>query len=246
MFPLLCLALIGQASVPRQADPVVVSHASVGEAPGATQGAPRMRTAEVDIVNTTDRPVTAWAVAFVAELTDGTTERIGFGMDGYVSYEGLIRDSRGSVIHPHGTVHFSDLLGMSTERAIGDVHATLRYAVFADGSWVGDPQAVRDVFSHRANTATVLKEIVSVLRKAQSNARGRQSLEAALSYLPAPVLNNAGYADLLTLRQNIQRALDGVIKGAPEDLLAYWLSAAEARWKAAERHGRQGPRLPSK
>jgi len=240
MLLILCVLLIVQAAA--VTTPLAVAVSLGSQAPRA-DGADAAPTAEIEFANNTDVAVTAWAVDVVAKLRGGASEHHGVGTDGYIAYAGVVPEGRRVVIWPHASLRWSEPLSRRDDLEVVNLHATLRYAVFADGSWVGDPQAVREQFARRARSVTVLQNIVSILRNAQASAHGRESLELALSSLVEPARDNDGYGEWLTLRQALRWGLDGSpnVTAAPDDLLAGRLVQAERRLYAAEMHCRQGP-----
>jgi hypothetical protein len=227
---------------------VTLSNVVLSEMPGGEPGS-SMRTVEFDLVNNTSNTVTAWAVAFLANRQDGQTEATEFGADGYKEYANLIPvpQSGSGVILPHGSTHSSTMLSTPVTVPVARLNASVRFAVFADGSWWGDESAVRKLFTERESRCLALYEMVTALRKARVSARGRDSLVAALSNLDA-VTPGYGAGLAIVVRRNIQRALDGDPKttGNPDDLMVHWLLQTEAEWQAADQQRRLGPRVADK
>jgi hypothetical protein len=237
----------GQARPTDRQALVTLANVAVSDSPSVKPGT-SIRAVDFDLVNTTNKIVTAWEVAFVATRQDGQTEVTTFGADGYKEYANLIPapPSGSGVIAPHGTIHASTTLSTPVTVSIVRLQSSVTFVVFGDGTWWGDEAAARKLFEQREARCDALYEMVTALRKARLSAKGRDSLVAALSNLDAlPPGLPAGVA--IVMRRNIKRVLDDpTMKGDPDALLVHWLLQTEAEWQAADNQRRQGPRVGEK
>jgi hypothetical protein len=196
---------------------------------------------EFDIVNDTNVAVTAWKIGITVRHANGTAERVTTSTDAYVAFTGLIPDSKGAVAHPHSTIRGSVTIDKAGPE-VQDVSAALICAIFADGTWTGDPKDVDALFARRDANYQDLTEIITDLRAARASASGPPALRDALDRLNRPGQNREATALKEVMRENIQAALKSPDKAGapPEGLLAQWILNSEARLLATEAHRHKG------
>ena len=232
------LAQVARVGSMPAVEPVIVSRVSAGSSNG-------IRTVEFDVINNTGQTITAWKVAVEADRSDAKTERSTIANDGYLIFSGLISD-RGDVVVPaHGSIRGATTIDASKDVEVLAVRASLRCAIFADGSWSGDRSDAESMFKQRESNYKALTDIVSDLRRARLTAKGVEGLRLALSHLDRIGQDDCDHAYKVTMRRNLQMALSGnrSIKGTPDDLMTHWLLSTEQRWEATSQHRRQGPQL---
>jgi hypothetical protein len=196
---------------------------------------------EFDIVNDTNVAVTAWKVGITVRHANGPAERVATATDAHVAFAGVIPDSTGAVAHPHSTIRGSVTINNAGPDVL-DVSAALIYAIFADGTWTGDPKDVDELFARRNANYQDLTEIITDLRAARASASGAPALRDALDRLNRHEQSGGTSALKEVMRRNIQAALKSPNKAGapPEELLAQWILRSEARLQATEAHRHKG------
>jgi hypothetical protein len=194
---------------------------------------------EFAIVNTGNQAVTAWSVDVTVRLSDGTVRNTGAGADAYLKYAGIgagkIRSSVPSYGTIRGTAAIIEPLG---DLVVVSVRSTLRWAIFADGSWVGHSEDVQRVFQRREREMHAMGVIVAALRAGRAKGSGSEALRSALEYLNSREQDDYDQGDKITMRRNLQMAIEEKLKISPEEFFAYWIPRCEAKWTAAELHRR--------
>jgi hypothetical protein len=214
--------------------PVSVSQPTVG---ALTDGAPVI---EFSVTNGAKQTVTAWEVRVELTLSDGTSGGLSLAREGYASFEGVVTD-RGQeppFIRPGasivGTIPVPDMRGLSFAVRGGNVV----WAIFEDGSWVGDPERVQANFKRRQDERRAMQEIVGALRTGIST--GPDGVAVALTLLtPKDSATEDNHAKRL-MRENLKRLARKQTNSAfPVNVLPYLqqlLASYEAPLAAAEKH----------
>jgi hypothetical protein len=186
-----------------------------------------------DVVNKTNGTITAWKVALMLQRRDGSTQRLVIGSDAHIAYAGLVPDP-GAVLYPNGSVRGTTTVSTPASN-IQNVTAALVCAVFADGTWLGVPDEVDQIFQQRQTNYEALTEIVTSLRAARASGQGADALRDAIDRLNRPGQKDHSLKE--RMRGNIQMALRPSAKPVPpEQLLAEWILQSEARLQATEAH----------
>jgi hypothetical protein len=153
-------------------------------------------------------PVTAEVRAAVVRLTEPVVLRA--GRDAYLQLTGQPLAAAGGrvetpqIVAPGRTDSFRSPRQQSVDPET--VVASLRYAVFDDGSWVGDRRAVETVFEMRASEALAWRHVASVLETARRGGDARYALDVARQTLNDNSLGDSFIAH--SVRDTIKQALD--------------------------------------
>ena len=202
-------------------------------------------TLQYSIMNRSSQAVTAWHVEFTVSLSNGKVVTGGHAKDGYESYA-IHREST-AVVYPQQSVDSRKLFSeINNGVAVTAATATLLYAIFADGSWIGDATAVNDIFRRREAEAQALAFVSGALRAGFASGKGHAALRAALQQLNSAdsVVANSVFTSVA--RKNLQRMLERT-RSDQQDLvdseLRNLLLTTEAQWQAAEEHRRSKGKL---
>jgi hypothetical protein len=103
----------------------------------------------------------------------------------------------------------------------------LSYAIFADGTSIGDPALVMAAFKQRARWADAYASIASILRDAQAAGSTLAALQAALDRLNAKDQPDFDIGIKQAQRRNLQMLLNGTIKEAPDRALQRLIGDAQ-------------------
>jgi len=129
----------------------------------------------VRLTNTTTQPVTAWSLAATTRSTSGRTHREVYTSDGYLS----------EVTHglPGAAEQLERLMpGESRQIPLDALQpgATVDViaAVLADGTAVGDEEAIAEIFAHRAKERDALKAVVDAFNEVLPSKHGGEALTA--------------------------------------------------------------------
>ena len=121
------------------------------------------------------QPITAWQVNVRLTLSNGKVVNRGQSKDGFDTY--ALGKPNDVVINPEGSVFgqmvLIDDLGLEGKLTVADVQQTVAYAVFADGTAVGDEAGITDVFHQRALEAEALAVVAAALRAGLAKGSGR-------------------------------------------------------------------------
>lgn len=202
-------------------------------------------TLQYSIMNRSSQAVTAWHVEFTVSLSNGKVVTGGHAKDGYESYA-LHREST-AVVYAQQSLDSRELFSeISNGVTVTSATAILLYAVFADGSWIGDATAVNDIFRRREADAQALAFISGAFRAGFAAGTGHVALRAALQQLNSAdsVVANSVFTNVA--RKNLQRILERT-RSDQQDLvdseLRNLLLTTEAQWQAAEEHRRSKGKL---
>ena len=137
------------------------------------------------LTNTTNQPITAWAVHLRERQPDGKSTDITATTDKYIAdaRRGLESDEQVNSrwLMPHQPHSFT-LPGSHTN---ADVTAVA--AVFADGAVAGDQSITADVFRRRAVMRDTTRDVLLQLRSVQSSYKGNAAIREASVRLSTPV-----------------------------------------------------------
>jgi hypothetical protein len=242
MFPILVVLLwiaIGTSAQQPPGELVVASSPLVVAGPNG------LTVAEFDVTNKTGQAVTAWDVLVEATLSNGTLSARGTAPDGYGAYAGVYPDNN-VFIRPHASVRRQVLLSVPTGVTVVGVRAVLRCAIFADGSWIGDAERARSVFTQRERDRDTYGFIAAALRAGYAAGAGPDGLKVALDRLSTKDQEDYGNPLKEVMRQNLQRALERKAQGSPNELLRILVLQTEANWVAADASRRPKPSGPEK
>ena len=104
-----------------------------------------------------------------------------------------------------------DDLGLEGKLTVADVQTTGAYAVFADGTAVGEEAGIKDVFHQRALEAEALAVVAAALRAGFAKGSGRAGLHAALQELNSTDQTDFDNMSKRVMRKNLQRVLDSPV-----------------------------------
>jgi len=233
---LLVALLIGQAGPSNTVDIVVVSNPTIVPAPR------NQHFVEFIVTNNGDVAVTAWGVAVEAIFSDDSVRTMGVAVEGYGAYEGLT-SSENRAIPPHGSARGRILFGENGGHTIVAARTALRWAVFADGSGIGDPAGREDIFRQREREYQAWSFVLTTLKTAQTRGSGRQGLSLALQGLNVQSQEDHEHPVKRQMRRNLQMAVEGhpSITASPDDFLRKWISRAQLELNAADTHRRPRP-----
>ena len=127
------------------------------------------------------------------------------------------------------------------------MQTAVAYAVFADGTAVGEETGIEEVFHQRALEADALAVVAAALRAGFAKGSGRAGLRAALQELNSTDQTDFDNMSKRVMRKNLQRVLDSPLtpgETAPDDYLRQWLLTTESKWQAADTHRRAKPAKP--
>jgi len=156
-----CLALISAVFAAAES-PLTVSDVVTGPS------------SHVKLTNTAAQPVTAWSLA-ATSTSDGRTHREVYSSDGYLS----------EVTHglPGANERLERLMpGESRQLPLDPLPAGTTVevvaAVLADGTALGDEQAIAAIFAHRAKERDALKAVVDAFNDVLPARHGAEALTA--------------------------------------------------------------------
>jgi hypothetical protein len=202
-------------------------------------------TVQYSVINRATRPITAWHVNFTLVLSNGKVVTGGQAKDDYEAY--ALRKESAAVVYPGQSVT-SRLTFAEIDGAGGVVvtraTATLWYAIFADGTWLGDAADVKQTFKQRQADADALALIAGALRAGFAAGSGHTASQVALHRLNSAEVADADNVLIRVARKNLQRILDHTrseqVEIADENLRILLL-ASEEQWEAADKHRRANP-----
>jgi hypothetical protein len=197
----------------------------------------------VSITNLTGKAVTAWGIAINVRLAQGGTQHVEVGRDAYLEFAGIVPTDAVAVGHNaiggRETVNTRVAFRLQDNTATGlAMDPTVTWAIFEDGSWVGDPAAVQRVFRQRQLDKDAYALIVAALRTGYTNGSGQTALSIALERLNDKNQNDYDHADKVVMRRNLEMALRGALKVSPQAFLQHWITKVEGKWTAADEHSR--------
>ena len=225
MHAVLIVLLIGQTPRDIARPAVTVSNAVMIPAEG-------YESLEFRITNNTAQAITGYGVQIEVTWTDGKTTREGLGMLGPLDED----DPRGGSIPARAAGSARHPWARPGDYPPREVVVTLQWAIFADGSFVGDPAGVKDAFASRERQYRQEVFVLKALRAAQQAGTGLEALRAALRNVEeAPEEMNAA---LTHVRGNLQRALNGQVTIAPDVYLFNLIRSAEERRDRFDAHRR--------
>lgn len=193
------------------------------------------------VTNNSDWAVTAWEVAVECRYTDGTTRARSVARDSFRSYEGLTpgAETAETFLVRHGTSIGRIVFPAKAGESLVVTRIALQWAVFADGSGIGDPAGRAGLFRDREQVYQKWVAVLAALRAAQASASGSASLTDALQRIDA-LKGEAqeGIGELVTIqmRRNLEMAISR--KVPPDEFLAKWIARAERELKSADSHRR--------
>ncbi len=194
--------------------------------------------AEIQVTNNADQAVTAWQLAIDVTVSDGRVTTQMIAPDAYVSY--TRNDSvDGRFVRAHGSYRASIPLGIPIGLTISRIHSTMKWAIFADGSWVGDAAEVQRVFRRRESDMRTFATIIQALRAGVAAGSGREVVKVALNRLDASGSEDTGDPYIRVMRRNLEMALQGRFNLPEVELLRRWILDTEGRWTAADQHRHQ-------
>jgi hypothetical protein len=129
-------------------------------------------------------------------------------------------------------------LGPADGLSVTSVRTDIEWAIFVDGSSIGEDLAIQEVFARRARDEQALRLVLAALKTGAASGSGLDSLRLALQQLGAGQAAETGEFAVKNMRANLQMAVDGAIKVSPTDFLAYWIPEVEAAWRVADTHRR--------
>jgi hypothetical protein len=224
-----CLLVFASGLIQSPALGVVATHSAAAISNGR-------HVIEFTIANGTDGVVTAWDVEIEATFSDQQTRKRSLQREGYLAHAGVL-DTEGVVIGPKTSVTGQMSFGAADGRTIIGTRATLRCAVFADATAVGDPDCVSYVFSQRRREHDAIVDVLQALRAGRSVGAGKAALAESHRLLKAGS-SEGEHALKKTMRENIERALADhpAIKLTPDAFADFWIQHLEARLRAIQKH----------
>jgi hypothetical protein len=194
-----------------------------------------MAAVETTILNRASVPLVAWKISVEYTLSDGRQGRRSITRDVFGTLAGLDPTPAAPAV---GAVREVVVVGAPTGRTVETAVATVRCAVFADGSWVGPEREVIEIFENRARELKAWTVVAAALQEGL-RLTGHAGLAKALEILNRPDQDDFNHAAKQVMRRNVQRALAGELKVAGDVFLRTWLSRADARVRAAKEFGRR-------
>ena len=126
----------------------------------------------VDILLTNDTPlaITAWGVRYTVTLNDGKTRDQGVGKDVYTSFErGCTTDDNSKCFVPPNQARRLRFIASSKEE-YASVNLEFEFAIFADGTGLGDERRRGEIFEHRNADSRGWAQVLSILLAARATA----------------------------------------------------------------------------
>lgn len=205
------------------------------------------RTVEVDLTNKANQAVTYWMISINYMLSNGHVEHRGHSRDLYPAFARSDRDpEKDGVIPARGTVRVVINLGETEGLSVISVKTAIEEAVFADGSWFGEPAAIQEVFARRTRDEREQAFVLASLKAGAASASGLDALRVALQRLERRWPNDPDESATRMMRLNLRMAIDGTINTPPDEFLAYSIDAVERAWGVADTHRRAKPAFPIK
>ena len=173
---------------------------------------------------------------------DGTTDNMGLSRDGYQAYAKQCRHASRDSGRRYVVGQIA--LGVLPAPQVASVRPNVEWAIFADGSWVGDSTGTSDAFRRRDQEAKALEFVIVSLRKARALHTGGEALREALTRLNASDQEDPDNPAKRIMRKNLQRLIAGPVPNgnSSDDALRQWILDTEAEWVAADQHRR--PKVP--
>lgn len=124
---------------------------------------------------------------------------------------------------------------------VAEVSVKVVYAVFEDGTAVGDESRIAGAFRYRAGDARVLRRVSDALSGIAGGDSGRAALERALTVLGFPDEGTTGDTHATMARRNVSMALERIAAGRmtaseAEAFLRHLQEDATIRALAAAKH----------
>ena len=196
--------------------------------------------------NRSPKTITAWEVSVEIACADGTSDELTLTREGFGTFEGVIPPIKeGNFIKPGASVHATMLVGERPgSPSFGVKRGALLWAIFENGTWLGDSARADRWFKRRQADKQTLDDIVAVLRDALT--QGGEALELSLRGVGTPVAGTPDHALKKRLRDNLlsiekektsQRMSDAQIRNA----IVRWLEWHEELRAAADKHSRPKP-----
>jgi hypothetical protein len=192
------------------------------------------------VTNNTDLAVTAWEVDVECRYTDGTTRMRSLGRESYRSYED---STPGAPVEKNFIVRHGTSIGRlefpaKAGQGLVVTRIVLRWAVFADGSGIGDPVGRASLFNDREKMYQKWAAVLAALQAAQASPSGSASLADALERIVALESEQDGVAELVTkqIRRNLEMAISH--KVPPDDFIAQQIALAERELRYVDAHRR--------
>jgi hypothetical protein len=194
---------------------------------------------QVTARNAGDRVITAWGMEASVWCADGTSERYQAFTDGYAAPLRSIQDTARLTAGSGHTLLFP--IEVRTHKAIAKTAAQPLFAIFDDGTAVGDELLIAQVFQTRAMDMKVWQVFADTLARAQ--ARGGdpltilRSATADLDAIQDPVIHSAPafHEASQRLASVIRRVSSDKATSSPADIDTL-LGELRARRAAAEVH----------
>jgi hypothetical protein len=192
----------------------------------------------VEMANHSTQTVTAWKVGISVVFADGVERGHAHAVEGYPALAGLT-DGEQRLIPPGKTLETWFPLPRAKTTPVIVLKSSLLWAVFADGSTLGDPTAVTEVFAERERDRKAWLVVAAAIDVARRQASPAAGLHEALAALNAREQEDYEHPVKRTMRRNIQLALQHP-SGDYEHFVAFWSDFARRYVAEATRHSRRG------
>jgi len=193
---------------------------------------------EFRVTNNGAGTVTAWEVAVECLYSNGTLRTLSLTREGYEEYSGFGTGDTRAVLAPQGSVKGRILLGTGQGRAISFLRGSLRWAVFADNSVLGDRSRAAYAFEQREREYGAWTAVLGALEKARSAGSGGMALRAAAEALNAVDVRHREHPITRLMLRNIQLAIERhpSIRVSDDEFLRRWTLRAQQQVLAADAH----------
>jgi hypothetical protein len=231
----------------RSVSPAVLLVAVVLSSPGLSQGpqlvvvsspalvqlANGRQVVDFTLANNAEQAITAWEVSVKATYSDTRVEETWMMKEAYLAYVRLEADK--SYVLPHGSNIERFQLGAPRANAsVVDVEMAVRWAIFADGSAIGNARGIEEALQQRERDYRAFSFVVSALDAGRAAGPGPDSLSVALQALNAPNQEDYAHSVKTLTRRNIQVTIE---RHLPlEDFLCEQLAMAREMMQAADVH----------
>ena len=231
----------------------ISSYAATANGLGAQEHAPLPPVAVVDgsarvyegqllfrLQNEAALAATAWRVAAEYALADGTSQRIVYGREAYMSFAGLTPAALavGGVVPPGERIDVAIPLPESWP-TVSTVHLQIESVIFADGSAFGPRAEVEALFARRAEDRIAWSRVRAAFEEANNGGTG-DAVARAIDALDFPGDPRYRHRVVVSARNDLKRLINGdprILGGQSlHTVLTKWVSRADAHIAAATRH----------
>jgi hypothetical protein len=234
--PIVAIAFWVASLQPEPAIPLTSSNITLKRsATGRTNGV-------FDLTNTSEHDVTAWGVTFQLALASGGTRSTGSAVDAYIEYAKAAPDTTGDDYsiraHQSKTVRLFVLRSAAAD-AVAITGMSFDRVVFADGSAIGNPDAIDRTFQRRKRDSSSYAFVLAALRAGRTAGADRRGLQVALERINAKGQDDYDHPFKTLMRHSIETVLDGTLQTEPRQLFESWLPSIEQKRVAADEYSRR-------